>query len=183
MPVKNIMEVFKDVIQHLESESIPYMVVGSVASMIYGEARMTRDMDIVIDIAPESLGRFESLFPFEKFYCPPTEILRQELSERGQFNLIHHDSGLKIDVVIRKDSDHGRTEFARKKRLPFWEGFGAFVASPEDVILKKLVFYREGESQKHLTDIRGILAETQVDKHYLDEWLDKLGLKNYWAKI
>jgi hypothetical protein len=86
--MKNFMEVFVGIVAHLEQSSIDYMIVGSVASIIYGEPRMTRDMDLVLDIQPTDVSRFEKLFPFESFYCPPPEVLKQEVVERGQFNLI-----------------------------------------------------------------------------------------------
>lgn len=175
--------IFRDLLRRLEGAGIPYMVVGSVASIVYGEARLTRDMDVVVDIRPEDTVRFAGLFDPVEFYCPPVEVLRQEVVERGQFNLLHQESGLKIDVVLRKDTEHGREEFSRRARVPFWEGFDAFLASPEDVIIKKLAFYREGGSDKHLADVRGILAETAVDKEYIGRWVNRLGLAEIWRGI
>ena len=97
--------------------------------------------------------------------------------------MIHHESGLKIDMMIRKQSPHAIEEFRRRRRISFWKGFEAFLACPEDVIIKKLEFYREGGSEKHLTDIRGILANTKVDQDYLDNWLTELQLGKYWSKL
>lgn len=151
--------------------------------MIYGEPRMTHDLDLVVEVAPGDAARFGELFPEERFYCPPIEVIRSEIVHRGQFNLIHHDSGLKIDLMIRKETAHGRGEFARRRRVPFWEGTEAFVASAEDVILKKLDFFRQGGSEKHLRDIRGILAETEIDRAYLDLWVGKLGLEREMSQI
>jgi len=181
--MKGFIGTFFSVIEKLEKLNIPYMIVGSIASMIYGEPRMTHDMDLVIDILPSDASKLEAVFPLEEFYCPPIEVIASEVVHRGQFNLIHHESGLKIDLVIRKDTEHARTEFSRRRKCPFWEGHDACVASPEDVILKKLDFYRQGESQKHLHDIRGILAETPLDQQYLDYWIDQLNLASEWKKI
>jgi hypothetical protein len=103
MSLPNIMTVFQDVLARFEEAQIPYMVVGSLSSIVYGEPRMTKDMDLVIDVPAQDAAKFEFYFPFEGFYCPPTEILKDEIIQRGQFNLIHHDSGLKIDITqIRK---------------------------------------------------------------------------------
>ena len=183
MSLPSIMTVFQDVLARFEEAKIPYMVVGSLSSIVYGEPRMTKDMDIVIDVPAQDASKFEIYFPFSGFYCPPSDILKDEIVNRGQFNLIHHESGLKIDVIVRKQSPHSIEEFSRRKKISFWKGFEAFIASPEDVIIKKLDFYREGGSDKHITDIRGILASTEVDGKYLDEWLLKLGLTEYWKKI
>lgn len=158
------------------------MIVGSVAAMVYGEPRLTHDMDLVIDILPKDAVKFEPLFPLAEFYCPPREVLVSEIVHRGQFNLIHHDTGLKIDLMVRKESEHSLVEFNRRRKVPFWHGFEAYLASPEDVIIKKLDFYRQGGSEKHLTDIRGILGETAIDDAYLAEWVTKLGLLTEWQK-
>ena len=182
MSLPTIMEVFKDVLSRLENASLSYMVVGSLSSIVYGEPRMTKDMDIVIDIPAKEASIFQTLFPFEGFYCPDADILKAEIVSRGQFNLIHHESGLKIDVIVRKNSPHAVEEFQRRKKISFWRGFEAFVASPEDIIIKKLECYREGGSEEHLTDIRGILANSDIDQAYLDKWLQTLGLTQYFAK-
>lgn len=179
----SIISVFQDVLGRLESAQIEYMVVGSLSSIMYGEPRMTKDMDIVIDIQMKDVTKFENLFPASGFYCPPPEVLRSEVVARGQFNLIHHDSGLKIDVILRKQSPHSIEEFQRRRKLSFATGFDAFVASPEDVIVKKLEYYREGGSEKHLTDIRGVLAQTEVDHDYLERWIKTLGLKSEWSQV
>ena len=179
----NMVGVFFRVIEKLESEDIPYMIVGSVASMIYGEPRMTHDMDMVLDIPPECSSQLNFLFPPEEFYCPPIEVLKSEIVHRGQFNLIHQNTGIKIDIMILKNTEHAQTEFQRRKRIPFLKNKEVYLATPEDIIIKKLSFYREEGSEKHLRDIRGILSESEVDKEYLNKWLKKLDLSPLWEKL
>jgi hypothetical protein len=181
--MQDFLGTFFSVIKKFEENQIPYMIVGSIAAMIYGEPRLTHDMDLVIDILPKDVMKFESLFPLTDFYCPPEEVLRAEVVHHGQFNLIHHETGLKIDVIIRKESPHSICEFSRRQKAPFWQGFEVFVATAEDVIIKKLAFYREGGSEKHITDIRGILAQTSVDERYLNDWISRLGLTEEWKRI
>ena len=178
-----MIDVFFSVLQKLESENVPYMVVGSVAAMVYGEPRMTHDMDLVLDILPEDASKLEEMFPLDEFYCPPIEVLSSEITHRGQFNLIHQGTGIKIDIMIRKDTEHARTEFQRRHKVPFWQGSEVFLAAPEDVIIKKLSFYREAGSEKHLKDIRGIMAETEIDKEYLKKWIQTLKLETEWGKL
>lgn len=181
--MQNMMDVFTGVIRKLEEANIPYMVVGSIASMVYGEPRMTHDLDLVIDLMAGKVGEMTNLFPSTDFYCPPLEIIAAEVGERGQFNLLHHHTGLKIDVMIRKQTEHAITEFGRRRRIRIWKDTTVFLAAPEDVILKKLTFYREGGSEKHLRDIRGILAHTKVDDAYLIEWIKKLRLEEEWQRV
>lgn len=179
----NVIETFFSVIEKLEAAEIPYMVVGSVASMTYGQPRLTHDMDLVIDIPAARVQVFEELFTSEDFYCPPPEVMRTEVVQRGQFNLIHHETGLKIDIMIRKTTAHAESEFLRRGRVPFWADRAAFFAAPEDVIIKKLEYYRQGGSEKHLQDIRGVLAETQIDMNYLRSWVEELGLCTQWQEV
>ena len=96
------LEVFKTVVSKIEATGMPYMIVGSMASMAYGEALTTRDLDLEVDIKPQNVRDFEALFPPPEYYCPPLEILTDEVLNRGQFNLLHPASGLKIDVVVKK---------------------------------------------------------------------------------
>jgi hypothetical protein len=171
------------VLKKLNEGEIPYMVVGSFASMVYGEPRMTHDVDIVIDILPGDARKLNQLFSSEEFYIPPKEVINAEIINRGQFNLIHHESGIKIDFIIRKNGEHSKSEFARKCKSSFWPEGEVYLASPEDVIIKKLDFFREGGSEKHLRDIRGILAHTEIDKSYLEFWISKLGLSQEWKMV
>lgn len=178
-----MLETFFSILQDIEKNGIPYMVVGSMASTVYGEPRMTHDMDLVIQISARDASKLEAIFSSEKFYCPPLEILRSEIVHHGQFNLIHHESGLKIDIMICKQTEHAISEFNRRCKVAFWNGNEVYLASPEDIIIKKLDFFRQGGSEKHLKDIRGILAETPIDSTYLDHWILKLGLKQEWEQI
>lgn len=177
------MDVFREILETLENANIPYMVVGSLSSIVYGEPRMTKDMDIVIDIQAQDANKIQQLFPLEGFYCPPSEVLKSEIVSRGQFNLIHHESGLKIDVMMRKKSPHAIEEFKRRQKISFWKNFEAWLATPEDIIIKKMEYYREGGSEKHLNDIRGILANTEVNHDYIKNWVLELGLQGEWQKV
>lgn len=176
------LEVLRDVIQRLESRNIDYFLVGSLASMYYGQPRFTNDIDLVAAIKPAQLKMFAELFPLEDYYCPPDEVLRDEVLRHGSFNLIHQESQIKIDVDLSKPVAFYESEMGRRRRVSIAGDFETFIASPEDVILKKLEFYRQGGSEKHITDIRGILGETEVDRKYLQEWIDRFGLHSEWEK-
>lgn len=99
------------------------------------------------------------------------------------FNLIHQVSGVKIDIVPLKRTEFAESEFSRRRQVEVLPGLEVCVASVEDIIIKKLDYFREGGSEKHLIDIRGMLAETAVDPAYLQIWIAKLGLAAEWAKV
>jgi hypothetical protein len=86
----------------LDRVDIPYMATGSVAAMMYGVPRFTHDLDLVVELSRSAQTQFEQLFPDSEFYRPPDEVIRIEASrgQRGHFNLIHHDSGMKADIYL-----------------------------------------------------------------------------------
>ena len=179
-------DAFLKVLRKLEELEINYMICGSVAAMFYGRPRLTKDMDVVLALRPVHAEAFAEAMTREGFYCPPAELLREEIPRAGQFNLLHLDSGLKIDCMLLGRDDFSLTEFKRRQKQRFGgTDFLASFAQPEDVILKKLEFYKEGGSQKHLEDIRGMLEKSgeTFDMNYLKTWVKELGLEAEWKLV
>ncbi|HWU43541.1 MAG TPA: hypothetical protein VN132_08890 [Bdellovibrio sp.] len=174
-------EVLKEVTQKLESLQINHFLVGSLASMYYSRPRFTNDIDLVVQIGAAQIKSFTQSFDWPDYYCPPFEVIQDEVMRRGSFNLIHQDSGIKVDIVLNKNTEISKSELSRRKKVLIVPGLETYIASAEDVILKKLEFYREGQSEKHLLDVREILSFTDVDKEYLNLWTEKLSLKNEWV--
>jgi hypothetical protein len=168
----------------LEALEIPYFVTGSTASIAYGEPRFTNDIDIVVDLPASKVGIFCAAFPSPEYYVSESAA-REAVSRRHQFNIIHPGSGLKIDVMVSKDSDFDRARFQRCRRLAIGPAVEVCFASPEDVILKKLQFHREGGSEKHLRDITSMckISGDQLDRDYLARWARKLGVDATWEAI
>lgn len=168
----------------LEAVGAEYMIGGSQAAMYYGEPRLTRDVDVVVALRLEHLPAFLGRFPADEFYVD-AETAREAVGTSGQFNIIHPGSGLKIDVYINPDTPYDRTRLARRQKLPLLPGVDAYFARPEDVILYKLVYYRQGESGLHLRDVLGILRVSgpELDERYIAEWADRLGLGMIWEQV
>lgn len=170
----------------LDAAGIGYVVTGSVASMVYGEPRLTHDVDLVVDLAEASVSAFVAAFPAHEFYCAPAEVIRLELArpQRGHFNVIHHDTGFKADVyLVGRDPLH-RWALAHARALTL--GAATLnVAPPEYVIVRKLEFFREGSSERHLHDIRGMLRHSGdlVDAELLARLVAERGLGDVWAKV
>lgn len=177
------LDILKDLTVRFEKLKIEYFLVGSLGAMFYSRPRFTNDIDLVVQINPTQIKGFETVFPIEEYYCPPFEIIRDEVMRMGSFNLIHQATGIKIDIVLRKNTEFSKSEFGRRRKVELLPSFEAYIATPEDIILKKLEFYRDGGSEKHLQDIREILAETSIDEIYLQDWIGKLRLAPEWAQI
>jgi hypothetical protein len=169
-----------------EALGVPYMITGSVAATLYGEPRVTHDVDIVLDLSPGMARRFAAAFPIEAFYCPPEEVIRQEAlrRQRGHFNLIAQDTGFKADVYLANEDPLHADALTRRRRVSL-DGHEVWVAPPEYVIVRKLEFYREGRSEKHLRDIRAMLRVSAelIDSAWLNAWLQKLRLVPEWELV
>ena len=171
-------------VERFEHLNLDYMVTGSVAGILYGEPRVTHDVDVVLAIAPIAARDIERAFPLEEFYCPPSDVIDTEIrrGQRGHFNLIHHKSGFKADVYIAFDALH-QWGMARRQRIELG-ATAIWVAPPEYVILRKLQYFAEGGSEKHKKDIRSILeVSTDVDRDFVKMEANKLGVAAIWQQL
>ena len=171
----------------LDLAEVRYMVGGSVASMVYGEPRLTNDIDIIVDIAAPTARVLVKIFPDTEFYCPPEEVIVVELrrASRGHFNVIHRDTGHKADFYMRGADSLQEWGLERRTRIEFPSGGGLWVAPPEYVIVRKLEYYREGGSEKHVHDIRNMwqMSGDTLDMDALQQWLTALDLTETWEKV
>ncbi len=177
-------ELLRHAARCFEKLGIRYFVTGAVAAIAYGEPRLTNDIDIVADLGGDDIPRLKGCYPEGEFYFDE-DSAKQAVSSRSQFNIIHPDSGLKIDVMISRGDEFDRSRFLRVRRLRPLEDTEVAFASPEDVILKKMAFYRDGGSEKHLRDIAGILkiSSDGIDLTYIENWVTKLGLEEIWLSF
>ena len=182
--ILNQTELLIHVIEVVEAQSLDYMIVGSFASAAYGEARLTLDIDIVVQLSGERVQRFVDAFPNPEFYVSESAA-REAVAVRGQFNVIHPGSGNKVDFMIARDDAWGESQFRRRVRKLILPDREAFVAAPEDVILGKLWYYQEGGSEKHLRDIAGMLqvGDEEIDRNYIADWAEQLGLQEPWQAV
>ena len=167
----------------LHAAEIPYMITGGTAAIIYGEPRLTLDVDLVIALNPTSISRLITALPESEFYVPPVETLREEMNResRGHFNLIHHATGLRADCYLMGHDPLHLWAWPRRRSLDL-EGLSAWVACPEYVILRKLEFHREGGSEKHLRDIARMrdLRTLPWDDESMASWIKELKLQKSW---
>jgi hypothetical protein len=168
----------------LEKLSLRYFVTGSVVAIFFGEPRFTNDIDVVVDLKPERIQEFCAEFPQADFYLSE-EAVRRAVRQHSQFNIIHPASGLKVDVMIPSASPFNSVRFSRAARIKPAPDYDAVFSSPEDVILKKMEYYREGGSDKHLRDIAGILkiSADLIDRPYIADWAARLELSEIWDSV
>lgn len=175
-------EIIRFVVEALERLEIPYFITGSVASISYGEFRSTADVDIVAKVELAHVRRLCELLANDEFYLSP-EAVREAVTHRGQFNIIDAASGFKADIMIPGNSPRDEIRFQRAVEFQPMDQFRSFwYSSPEDIILSKLEFYREGQSDKHIRDIAGIIKRQRdrLDRGYIEEWAERLELADLW---
>jgi hypothetical protein len=164
--------------------NLGYFIAGSIATSYYGEPRFTNDIDVVVELTASTVSTFCRSFPSEDFYVS-FEAARSAVRERRQFNILYPATGLKIDVFVLNDTAFEQSRFSRRQCLKLEEERTAWFATPEDAILKKLVYYEEGGSEKHIRDILSVLKvqENLIDFDYLADWASQLGLHNLWQDV
>lgn len=174
-------DVLRHVLDVLERCEIEHILVGSWASGAYGEPRFTQDIDFVVQLPREKAALLCAAFGSPPYYAS-REAIVEAMQRRGHFNIIHMPSGVKVDFSVAKNDTWTRGEMARKRRVKVLPDREGWVASPEDVILSKMLFYQEGESEKHLRDITGILKVQgdAIDRAYIERWVDALDLRDTW---
>lgn len=175
------LDVLKSVTAQLEGAGIPYMVTGSMAANFYTVPRMTRDIDLVIDLSERDGDRVTRLFQQE--YYVDRDMVQRAVRDHAMFNMIHNALVVKVDCVVRKETDYRREEFARRRAVSI-AGQQIFIVSPEDLILSKLDWAKESRSQMQLDDVRNLLRSVQgLDTAYLTRWADRLGLSSLYREV
>jgi hypothetical protein len=175
------LEVLITVTGRLETADIPYMITGSMAANYYTVPRMTRDIDIVVELSGPDVDRVMELFQ-DDFYIEQ-EAVETALRERTMFNIIHNAFVIKVDIVIRKENEFRFEEFSRKKRISV-EGHEMFIVAPEDLILSKLEWAKNTRSEVQLADVRNLLTGVEgLDRNYLIRWANRLGLESLYREI
>jgi hypothetical protein len=175
------LDILRDVCGRLEKAGIPYMLTGSFATHAYVTPRMTRDIDLVVELKEEDAAGFSRLFG-EDYYCD-ADLVTEAVRGKGMFNLIHQKAVVKVDFVVRKNSTYRELEFKRRRRADI-AGVSVWVVSPEDLILSKLDWAKDSLSDMQLKDVSLLLKGVKsLDHTYLNEWIGKLGLEKVREKV
>jgi len=176
---KSMLEVLRDFVQKAERLDISYMVTGSFAMSAYGEMRFTRDIDIVIEMEAARVDEFFLLFERD-FYISKNSV-RRAVGDQSMFNLIHLEKAVKIDCIVRNQTDFERLKFANRRQvtigdLIFW------TITKEDLILSKLNWAKSSASEMQIKDVANLIAG-EYDFTYVQKWIKELNLEEIWQKV
>jgi len=175
-------EVFREVTVALDQAHIPYMVVGSFASNLYGTGRGTQDIDLVISATADQIQVLLSLLPPARYYFDLDDALAA-CRRRDMFNILDMERGWKIDLIFVKPSPYHQQAFQRRTAAQI-EQVPLFAATAEDTIISKLEWAKMGESLRQIEDVAGILKVSWplLDRSYVDKWVADLRLTEQWER-
>ncbi|MEX2528587.1 MAG: nucleotidyl transferase AbiEii/AbiGii toxin family protein [Gemmatimonadota bacterium] len=176
-------EFLTDLIQRLEGRDLTYALVGSIAAMSYGEPRATLDIDVVIVLDTSHLEVIESLFPAPEFYLS-VDAVKEAVESKSQFNVIHPASGMKVDFFVAGDTVE-KSQIERRLRCRLLPRLNAWCSPPEELVVKKLLYYQQGASDKHLRDITSMLriSPSQIDLARLRLMTVEQGVGELWERV
>jgi len=165
----------------LESLDIDYFVGGSIASSIYGELRATQDIDMVVALQPNHIEAF-TLALSNHFYFDQEDIT-QAVAHPSSFNIIHLETMIKVDIFVLDSNPINQTEMQRRQSIAVdGDNKKISIATPEDIIIQKLDWYRKGDeiSDRQWRDVLGILKvqAKNLDQKYLLQWAQTLHLSD-----
>lgn len=179
-------ELFLLFVRPFNRAGIRYVIGGSVAAIFYGEPRLTNEVDMVAFLNEADIHRLPEIFPSSDFYLPPPEVVTAEVTraQRGHFNIIHLKTTFQADIYPSGRDEFNGWAFRNKRNIEF-EGETLVLAPIEYVIVRKLEYFREGGSEKHLRDIRGILnvSRDAINREDLGFWMKRQSVEAQWALI
>lgn len=173
-----------EISQTLDELKIEYAVSGGIAVSVWGQPRYTADLDIVVEIGSEEKIKELVTALLKKFkigYLDKAAALIA-YKNKGEFNLIEPEYGLKADFFVIGQEEHQKLEIKRAKKKRIAGKMVEFI-SPEDLIIAKLKWYRESQSDRQLEDVAAVLEPGNIDKKYLLSWIKKLGLEKEWGEV
>ncbi len=171
-----ILDLLKRITKSLENINIQYMLSGSIALNNYTVPRMTMDIDIVIELHEEKLNDF--LFIFGDNYYVNKDVVKKETKHLGMFNVIDYETGFKVDFILRKNTEYRKFEFQRRMKTNILD-FDVWIVSQEDLTISKIEWIQQIQSDKQIRDIKNLLANSEIDKQYIEKWCKKLNLKTF----
>ncbi|OHC00007.1 MAG: hypothetical protein A3G70_08465 [Planctomycetes bacterium RIFCSPLOWO2_12_FULL_39_13] len=175
------LNIIRIIVTRLSKANIPYMFTGSIAANFYTTPRITRDIDVIIELKGTDVDLLCSLFEAD-FYVDRDAILNA-VEKNGMFNMIHYESVFKVDFIIRKDDKYRLEEFKRRKRITF-EDMELYVVAPEDLVLSKLYWAKDSLSELQLGDVKNLIKNVKnIDQEYLELWVKYLDIEELFRKV
>ena len=177
--IQTELDVLRDVSARLTAGGVAFMLTGSVAMNYYAQPRMTRDIDLVVELAAEQIDLLIGMFEAE--YYVDRSMIAKAIAQRSMFNLIHNETIIKLDCIVLKSDKYRQQEFARRRLVSLGD-FETLIVSREDLILSKLYWARDSKSELQLRDVKNLLT-ADCDMPYLYSSAAELGVKSLLIEV
>ena len=175
------LDVLRIVSERLAAARLPFMLTGSFALAYYATPRMTRDLDLVVALVERDVEALVGAFAAD-FYID-ADLAREAVRTERLFNLLHLESGVKVDLIVRKSAEYRQVEFARRQQVHL-AGVDTWIVSREDLVLSKLVWAQDSQSELQLRDVRQLLGLGHAaDLDYIRAWASRLGVSELLDQV
>lgn len=178
-------ELLKAITAFLETHHIPYMITGAWSAIFYGRPRASHDIDFVVEIHKQDIRQvIEAFRKLPNEFLVQADQIKSAVLKKSMFNILHLPSVLKLDFWVLSDDEFNRSRFVRKRKEKILEQY-MYIASPEDTILGKLMWYKKGRIEKHLIDAAFVyqIQKANLDKAYLKSWAKKKKITQLLEKL
>ena len=169
------LDILRDVTRKFDQLNIQYMLTGSLAMSYYSQPRMTRDIDLVVNISQTSIKKMETLF-IADYYISIDSVINA-IDNEFMFNLIHTESSIKVDCIVRKKEEYRLTEFERRQKIRLTD-FDIYIVSKEDLIISKLIWFKDSNSELQKKDIKNLLVSGYDNDYQLHLLQNQLKCSN-----
>ncbi|GAC1465688.1 MAG: hypothetical protein NVSMB70_11480 [Chamaesiphon sp.] len=168
----------RKVISILEPLNIAYYIGGSVASSLLGENRYTEDIDIIIELNKIKAQHLLEAFLDASFYISDVAVEDAVSGQCSSFNVLDNETLEKADLFVLQDTPFAKSKMTRRIQQELPDGAAIWIASPEDVVLQKLVWGQGSQSEKQWRDVMGVLKVqgNRLDFEYLWRWSTELNI-------
>ena len=149
----------------LKRHNLPYMIIGGQAVLLYGEPRLTRDIDITLGV---NIDQFETLLSVvrELSLKPLPEDIEAFVRQTMVLPALDEITGIRVDFIF-SFTPYETAAIKRAKRVTILDQEVNF-ASPEDLIIHKIFAGRP----RDIEDVRTIIIKNpEIDIRYIREWL------------
>lgn len=170
------LDIIADISRRLELLGIRYMLTGSIAMNYYAEPRMTRDIDVVVELMEAHAARLVN--ELSPDYYIDAYTVKEALQHESMFNILHLESVIKVDCIIRKSSEYRQVEFNRRTKIKIGD-VSTYIVSKEDLILSKLYWARDSHSAMQMKDVKNLM-QSGYDVEYLEKWAGILAVTDLY---
>ncbi|NJK87634.1 MAG: hypothetical protein HC906_18330 [Bacteroidales bacterium] len=167
----------REVVSLLDNGKLPYLISGSLAYNFYAVPRATRDIDVIIEMGEKDIDFF--IFNLKNKYYFNKSAIEDAVHRKNMFNIIHFESGYKLDIILLSDDLFEKNKFSRKVKIQYENDLFLWIITAEDLIISKLRWIQQLESNLHKNDIKQLLLYPGLNMDYIYKWCKTLNLNTY----